>query len=132
MTTRTRRPRVVAQERPQPPRATDSASRLPRVTEQAFQAQVERYARLCAWTPYHTYNSQRSAPGFPDLVLIRVGADGVGQLVVAELKTVSGKVSAAQEHWLWLFGAVPGVTVKLWHADDDGWRDIERTLGRAA
>lgn len=122
MTIRTPKLRVVAQDAPN----------VPRVSERAFQSQVEHYARLCAWRTYHTYNSQRSAPGFPDLVLIRVGADGVGQLVVAELKTVTGKVSAAQEEWLWLFGAVPGVTVKLWRPDNDSWADIERTLGRAA
>ena len=43
---------------------------------------------------YHTYNSRRSEPGFPDWVI-------VGQhLMFRELKTERGRLSAAQIAWL--------------------------------
>jgi len=48
--------------------------------------------------------------------------------VVAELKSVAGKTTAAQDEWLALFAAVPGVTVKLWRPDDDSWAEIEEVL----
>ena len=53
------------------------------VTEKAFQTAVVELAELCGWKVYHTYDSRRSAPGFPDLVLgpgnraAVLGAEGV-------------------------------------------------------
>lgn len=40
------------------------------VMEKVFQAQVLDLAHLSGWLCYHTHNSRRSAPGFPDLVLV--------------------------------------------------------------
>ena len=36
-----------------------------------FQAQVVQMARTFGWLVYHTYNSENSEPGFPDLTMVR-------------------------------------------------------------
>jgi hypothetical protein len=53
-------------------------------------------------TAYHTYDSRKSACGWPDLVIARVhvhGYDG-GAVMFRELKREDGKVKPAQETWL--------------------------------
>ena len=65
------------------------------VMEKDFQAQVLDLARLCGWLCYHTHDSRRSAPGFPDLVLVRPP-----RLVFAELKSEEGKLRPEQRAWL--------------------------------
>lgn len=65
------------------------------LSEKQWQAQVLAYARLRGWLCYHTYDARRSAPGFPDLVMVRDG-----RVVFAELK--AGKrprLSADQQVW---------------------------------
>lgn len=69
--------------------------------EAAFQRQVEQLAAYYGWRSYHTHNSQRSAPGFPDLVLVRDL-----ELIFAELKTEKGRASVAQQEWIKALGAV--------------------------
>ena len=41
------------------------------MTEKEFQRLVVDYATLHGWMHYHTHDSRRSTPGFPDLVLVR-------------------------------------------------------------
>lgn len=41
------------------------------MTERQFQPQVVQLARLCGWLIYHTFDSRRSAAGFPDLCMVR-------------------------------------------------------------
>ena len=41
------------------------------MTEKQWQALVQETAQLAGWMAYHTYDSRRSAAGFPDLVLAR-------------------------------------------------------------
>ena len=64
-------------------------------TEKQFQAAVVKLAKLRGWLCYHTYDSRRSSPGFPDLVLVREGA-----VLFCELKSENGKVSEHQQVWL--------------------------------
>ena len=64
------------------------------MTEKEWQAQVVALARTLGWTIFHTYDSRRSNPGLPDLILVR------DRVVFAELKRESGKLSAAQDEWL--------------------------------
>lgn len=63
------------------------------MTEKQFQTQIIMVAKANGWTVYHTYDSRRSAPGFPDLVLVR---DGV---LFREIKTNTGRISMAQQEW---------------------------------
>lgn len=101
-----------------------TAPNAPHVTERVFQAQVEHYARLMGWMLYHTrYSMGSTGVGFPDLLCLRGG-----EMVVAELKTLTGKTTEAQELWLFSFRAVPGAQVKLWRPTDEDWADIEATL----
>jgi hypothetical protein len=67
------------------------------VREKAWQQQVIELALLYGWFIYHTYDSRRSQPGWPDLVLAR---PTTGELIFVELKTDVGRLSPAQRSWL--------------------------------
>jgi hypothetical protein len=73
----------------------------PQRPEAAFQQQVLDLARIYGWRAYHTHDSRRSEPGFPDLVLIRAP-----ELIFAELKTSSGRLSPAQHEWIAMLSLV--------------------------
>lgn len=109
-------------------RTAQGRTNVPRVTERTFQSQVEQYARMMGWLVSHAFLSIGSVGGFPDLVLIRRDVSGVGRLVVAELKSAVGKTTAAQDEWLALFAAVPGVRVFVWRPSDQDWAEIEQVL----
>jgi hypothetical protein len=71
--------------------------------EKEFQKHVLALAAQHGWTHrYHTYFSDRSESGFPDLYMIR---PATGQALVAELKTMRGRLSPAQEAWFEAFRA---------------------------
>jgi hypothetical protein len=71
------------------------------MTERQFQEQVLQLATLYRWRSYHTHDSRHSAAGFPDLVLIRPP-----ELIFAELKSDTGRLSAEQGDWLEDLGAI--------------------------
>jgi len=81
------------------------------MTEKDFQSQVEKIAKQCGWLCYHTYDSRRSEPGFPDLVLVKE------RVIFAELKTDSGKLSPAQMIWEQKLIAA-GAEYRLWRPGD--------------
>lgn len=83
------------------------------VTEAELQAAVLDLAKLRGWLRYHTYDSRRSEPGWPDLFLLH---PRTGQIVVAELKAANGRVSRAQRQWIDGF-AVAGITVHVWRPE---------------
>jgi len=94
------------------------------IPEKQFQASVAQLARMRRWETYHTYDSRRSNPGFPDLVLVRAP-----RIIFAELKTLKGKLTASQERWIAALSACPeAVEVYVWRPND--WSDgtIEQTL----
>jgi hypothetical protein len=91
------------------------------LTEKAWQSRVVDYARLRGWQSYHTYDSRRSEPGFPDLVLVREG-----RCVVAELKRDDGRVTSAQQRWLSAFRSVRAVEVHVWRPVD--WSQVQAVL----
>lgn len=71
--------------------------------EKQFQKHVLALAADCGWTHrYHTYFSDRSESGFPDLYMIR---PATGQALIAELKTMRGRLRPAQEAWFEAFRA---------------------------
>lgn len=109
------------------------------MSEAQWQADVSKLAHLLGWRHvYHTHDSRRSAPGFPDLVLVRE------RVVFCELKTDTGKLSPAQRDWLTaLYGAGAEVYVArprqerelsrvLSHRADDRRLDPNRAVVRAA
>ena len=92
----------------------------PHMNENQFQQKV---LDLCKWLglkAYHTFDSRRSEPGFPDLVI--VGKRGI---IFAELKSTTGKVSLAQTEWLESI-ALAGGTAAIWRPED--WSMIQARL----
>ena len=76
------------------------------MTEKALQQAVVEAAGYYKWLVYHTYDSRRSAPGFPDLCLVKGE-----RLYFIEVKTEKGKLSEHQLVWLEALRVVPGVEV---------------------
>jgi hypothetical protein len=99
----------------------------PRMLERELQVQVLELARMLGYLAYHTYDSRRSVPGFPDLVLLHPRS---GNLVVAELKSETGRVTLEQDEWLRAF-ALRGAAF-VWRPST--WRDgsVARALQRFA
>lgn len=81
------------------------------MTEREWQAEVTATARTLGWRSYHTHDSRRSDAGWPDLALVRE------RLVMAELKTDTGRLSAAQERWLELLTRA-GIETYVWRPKD--------------
>jgi len=81
------------------------------VLEVEWQAQVVDLARLYGWEYFHVTNSRRSAPGWPDLALVR------DRLVMAELKAEGGRLSKDQVRWIALLETA-GVEVHVWRPSD--------------
>jgi len=75
------------------------------MSEKQFQAVVVASAGRHGWLVYHTYDSRRSAPGYPDLHLVHVNA---GLSVFRELKTETGRLSPDQRTWLEAITATGG------------------------
>lgn len=93
--------------------------KAPQISEKAFQQRVVQAARATGWMVYHTYDSRRSAKGFPDLVLVHPKRRLVFFL---ELKTDTGKVMAEQQAWIdALGGAENGGAAIVRPKDWDDW-----------
>ena len=63
------------------------------MTEKELQDAVIELAGYRKWRTYHTYDSRRSAAGFPDLVCVR------DEILYIELKSEIGKLSPYQQVW---------------------------------
>ena len=85
-------------------------------------ALVKEAAETCGWMFYHTYNSHRSSPGFPDLVMVRPP-----DIIFVELKAEKGRVTQDQEEWGWALMGCPGVEYYLWRPSD--WDELVEVLG---
>lgn len=93
-------------------------------SEKAFQADVVKFAKRCGWEDvYHTFNSKKSSPGFPDLVCGRTVRPPF--VIVAELKVGDNVPTSDQERWLNYF-RLAGVPTFVWCPKD--WPVIERVL----
>jgi len=87
------------------------------MSEATLQAQVLEAARLLGWLVYHTHDSRRSQPGFPDLVLVHPGKRRV---LYRELKTQKGRIRPQQQVWLDALAAA-GQDAGVWRPAD--WLD---------
>jgi hypothetical protein len=98
---------------------------VPKITEKQFQRQVLELARILHWEAYHTHDSRRSNPGFPDLVLVR-DVEGDRRVIFVELKSESGLLRPEQRRWLDLLERA-GCAVHVWRPSM--WAEIEKVLG---
>ena len=96
------------------------ATKIPAITEKQFQEQVVELAELLGWQCYHTFDSRRSAAGWPDLALWKPA-----RFMLAELKTDKGKVSTAQRATIEGLRAA-GVSCQVWRPRD--WEAIVQSL----
>lgn len=90
------------------------------IKEATFQTKVLDLCRFYRLKTYHTYDSRRSTPGFPDLVI--VGPRGI---VYAELKGTTGKATLAQLDWIEALNNAGGKAY-LWYPGD--WPEIQDVL----
>jgi hypothetical protein len=95
--------------------------RAAQLSERDWQQRVVDLAQIRGWRWHHTYNSQRSTPGWPDLAMTRRG-----RFVVAELKTAKGRVTVEQRQWLDALAACPGLEVHTWRPSD--WPTVLEVL----
>lgn len=82
------------------------------MTEADWQTQVIELATLYGWRHQHQFDSRRSVPGWPDLVLCRPP-----ELLIVELKTDKGRVRPEQQVWLDDLAAC-GVETAVWRPSD--------------
>jgi len=82
------------------------------ISEKDWQQSVVELAGYYRWGYYHTYDSRRSNPGWPDLVLVRPP-----EIVYVELKTDKGRLTAHQRAWLAVLEDC-GQEVHVWRPRD--------------
>ena len=67
------------------------------MSEKSLLAGVKRLAETYGFHLYHTFDSRRSTPGFPDCILAHENRDYV---LAIELKKHDGRGTEAQREWL--------------------------------
>ena len=83
------------------------------LSEKEWQGQVIELARWLNYEfIYHTFDSRHSPAGFPDLIILR---DQI--MIVAELKSEDGELTAEQYFWLLGFIEITPA-VYLWKPSD--------------
>jgi hypothetical protein len=96
-----------------------------KLSEKEFQQQVIDLARLAGCLVYHTFDSRKSEPGFPDLVIV---SSDMARPIFAEIKTEKGKLTMRQELWKAVLEQIPGVDYRLWRPSS--WPEIEALFAR--
>lgn len=87
-----------------------------------LQASVIQLCKLFGIAYYHTFDSRRSAKGWPDLAIC-----GKRGFIARELKTERGKVTPEQARWGLMLRAV-GVSWDVWRPEDLHSGRIQREL----
>lgn len=90
------------------------------ISERDFADTVVQRAKQLGWRVFRVWNSQHSPAGYPDLSMVRGE-----RFVLAELKTMKGKVSPEQLAWIEDLNRTP-VEIYLWRPCD--WGEVERVL----
>lgn len=78
------------------------------MTEDELQQAVIAHAEAHGWLVYHTHDSRRSQPGFPDLCLVKPP-----RVLFIELKSENGRVQPEQQKWLDTLAACDTVAAGL-------------------
>jgi hypothetical protein len=84
------------------------------LTEEQFLQQVRQLAQICGWITYHTRDSRRSDPGYPDLSMFHRGQ---GRALFVELKKHDGRLSGPQVDWLTMISE-SGFEADVWRPAD--------------
>lgn len=92
-------------------------------SEKEYQRRVTDLLDLFGWRWYHTWNSRRSAAGFPDLTAVHP----VGGVIFVELKSERGRLTETQREWLDALRAA-GAKAYLWRDGETSWDEIIRAL----
>lgn len=90
-------------------------------SETDFQNSVIDTATKLGWLHYHSHDSRRSEPGFPDLVLARDG-----HVLFLELKSEDGRLTYEQANWMRTLEGKPDV--HAWTVTPDDWDDLANVL----
>jgi hypothetical protein len=96
--------------------------------EWSFLHRIVEAAWLLGWRReliYHTFDSRRSTPGFPDLVLVRAP-----RVIFAELKTDAAPQTLPPDQQVWMYELLrcPGVEYFVWRPRH--WQEIQQILRR--
>ena len=95
-----------------------------KMSEKAYQDQIVQLAKANNWLVYHTYDSRRSEPGFPDLIMVKGR-----RLIVIEVKQQDDKTPKdrmlRQLDWI---EALDGTTVTAFVARPSDWERVEKEL----
>lgn len=91
--------------------------------ESRFMARVLTLARAQGWLAFHPYRSDKSTPGWPDLVLAKPGQP----LLLIETKTNTGKLTIEQVRWLGILQQTEKPLAAVWRPRD--WQQIADILG---
>lgn len=100
--------------------------------ERQLQDGLVTVARVCGFMVYHTWDSRRSAPGFPDLICVKGH-----RMLALEIKQQRGRVSEAQREWIAELGQVPGCTAVIVRPEprdetEISYEDVIRMMQEAA
>ena len=107
------------------PAAEYRAQQFGLMSEEVFQSHVLLMATLLGWDFYHTHDSRRSQPGYPDLHLWHPKH---GQLF-RERKNMQGKQASKQSEVEASLRAA-GADVEVWRPADIDGRIIEELKGQ--
>ena len=83
-------------------------------SERQLQDHIVGTARALGWMVYHTHDSRRSEPGYPDLHLVHPVR---GLSLFRELKSTKGRISPAQKEWAHAL-RVAGFDFAFWYPVD--------------
>jgi len=93
------------------PKDAEAAETMP---EGTLLAEVRALAKRYGWNGvYHTHDSRKSEPGFPDIVICNGHS-----LLLKELKTNTGKLTMDQQRWLSLLQHCNTIEAGVWRPRD--------------
>jgi hypothetical protein len=111
------------------------------VSERSLQDATVELASYLGWFCHHDRPARRADgsfathiqgdPGFPDLVLVKVDAQGRGRVLFVELKSTKGQTSMAQDEWLDALRKCTGVETYAFRPADWSSGRVESVLRNA-